>query len=341
METILNSLCVDKIISTTFIIALITNLILDNKENSEIHELKIICRELKLKNKNYIYLIICFFLIPFVEIAATIMILKKQKYYTLGLLVIAFMIFLVYKFVKIINKKTFNRKFFSRKEKYIVTFFNAFYITLFSKEIYLMIINYLNTLNNHFISHFIMLTYMTIKLCLLMFLSIANLTSIFKNIYKLFFPNLYNFLLKLKTRINSNQITFEITAENKLKFFLNDKELNPKYLFFIKNLPIFLSIFIFSIIFYVIEIIKEILILIINVFIIPLTLAKKKLRNEFVFIYTLLYSCVFFSTSFIYFFALNNNTFDANSLKFFEFSGITVMITITMQRITDANNYEQ
>jgi len=352
MYTLLNSSLTDNILFCTYIIALITTIISSLKKYINDKSFKI-----NLKEKYFNYFL--FWMIALILIISAIIYINiiSSKHYTtiFGLAIIICAGYYVYKAVNAINKKNFNKIQFSNDDKYNIILSQFIYFIFFQKEIYSMLVEHINNINNSFISDCILLTYMTLKTILILFFYITNILIALKNIYNVFIPNTYNKILKIKRYVYGFELNFEINekdfklitpksiSNNRILKKLNTKKfINKidKFNFFNKFYSIFILIKIpfLILIFYAIEIIKSILMLLINPIVISLTFFKKKLNNEIIFFYKHFNLCAYISIFLIYIHILNHNTFNQNSIKAFEFFGLTIIVTIITQHLKDISN---
>ena len=344
LKTLLESSLCDNAVLLTFIFALISTFALNSKNFIINKEYEVILK--KIGNK---YAIVWIFLFPLIIVFSIYFHIKSSKYYTtfFGLFLMICVIYYIYKTVKLINKKEFDKTYFSFDDKYNIILSQFFYFIFFMQPVYLSIINNLNSITNEFISDSILLFYMSVKLIAFTFYLLINILLTSKNLYKLLCPNLYQKTLKFKSLINDFEPSLVINRKN---ISLTFPEINSTSFFNIiikviesfcskKNLGFYIKVPTIILIFYAIQFIKVLLILIINTTLVPLTNLHKKFKNEIVFFYKLLYMCIFISISLIFMHILNHDIFNPSAVKLFEFFGITILISIVLQQLKDIPQY--
>lgn len=344
MKTILDSSLCDNAILLTFIFALVSTFALNSKSFIINKEYEVIFKKIGSK-----YTIVWIFLIPLIVVFSIYFYIKSSKYYTtfFGLFLMIWVIYYIYKAVKLINKKEFNKTYFSFDDKYNIILSQFFYFIFFMQPVYLLITNSLNGITNEFISDSILLFYMSVKSIAFTFYFLVNILLTSKNLYKFLCPNLYQKILKFKSLTNDFEPSLVI---NKKNISLTFPEINSTSFFHIiingierfcskKFFCFYIKVPTIILIFYIIQFFKAILILIINTILFPLTNLHKKFKNEIIFFYKLLYLCIFISISLIFIHILNHEIFNANAVKLFEFFGITILISIVLQQLKEIPQY--
>lgn len=343
MKTILeNSIC-DVLMTITFLSALLSTLILDIK-----FFIKNKGHKLILEKTRSLYTILCIFFIPTIIIQYIYSIIKSSKYYNMFfiLFIIIFSGYYIYKLIKLNSKKEFEKVSFSSTDRYNLILSQFFYFIIFIQPVYLQIVNNLNSFPNKFISNSILLFYMTLKLISFTYYLTINTLLIIKNLYKIIFPNLYKKILTFKSVIRNFEpllnldkdkpsLTFsKIDSSNFSHIIMNGikKNYQKKCLYFYLKIPVIISIF------YIFQFLKSTFLLVLSILTFPLDILSKNFKNEFIFFYKLLHLCIFISISSIFIHVLHHDIFNTNSVKLFEFFGITISVSIVLEQLKEISN---
>lgn len=344
MKTLLNSSFCDNAILLTFILALLSTFILKMKSFIRKKEYENIFKNIENK-----YAITWIILIPCIIMLSVYLYIKSNKYFTtiFGIFLIISVIYYIDKNFKLINKKEFYKINFSIDDKYNIILSQFIYFIFFMQPIYSLTINSIDNITDKFICDSILLFYMTLKSIILMYYLIINILLTAKNLYKTFGPNSYHKLLIFKNSIKSFEMELILNKKNIVLIFSKtnlpnilsaiikciENSCSKDFFNFYFKTPIIILIF------YIVNFFKMILMLVVNILVFLLATLKEKLRNEIVFFYKLLYLCIFISISLIFIHILNHNIFDNNSIKLFEFFGITIFISIARQQLKEMTQY--
>lgn len=343
MLEFLSSKNIDNVIMYSFLIFLILSFTIDvTKLIKNIFDTK--SKNNNINTKILIFALIILFIIPISICLMFYNYIKSLQYFNLiiSFIMIIFTIIFLYKGINTINKTSLKKETFEKHEKYSIVFSQLLYFVFFSSSIYNFFIETFNNINNNFISDLLITTYITIKVILALFFAITNLLFILKILHENIGKKIHIWLNTIYKNVNGYELKIDFTSDQiNISFEQNETKKHIKFFYSkINQLHIIFKLPIILIIFYLIEFIKIILLTFLNIFIFPIKYLEKIFNKETLFFYKFFRIIICFSISATYFYILFSDNFNDNSIKFFEFLGISIIITSFLSQLYELKNKE-